>query len=136
MTKCGMLLPDTNAILRYLLRDVPDQYARAEQMFEDVRLGHKQAVIMEGVVLECLHVMLKYYKIPRRQAAESLRGLLEYRGIRNEDRDELTAALNRFSITQLDFVDCLLAETAIRRKMEVFTFDAKLSKAIGAKRSA
>ena len=57
MTKCGMLLPDTNTILRYLLKDEPGQYARAEAVFEAVRLGQKQAVILEGVVLECLYVI-------------------------------------------------------------------------------
>ena len=130
MTKCGILLPDTNAILRYLLKDEPGQYARAEAVFEAVRLGQKQAVILEGVVLECLYVMTKYYGVPRLPAAESLRDLLEYRGIRNENRDELAAALRRFAATKLDFVDCLLAEAAVSRKMEVFTFDEGLRKAV------
>ena len=121
MTKSGVLLPDTNTILRYLLKDEPDQYARAEAVFEGVRLGQKQAMILEGVVLECLYVMTKYYRVPRQQAAESLKGMLEYRGIRNENRDELSAALERFAATRLDFVDCLLAETALSRKLEIFT---------------
>lgn len=138
MTRCGTLLPDTNTILRYLLKDEPfdcaqGQYAKAEAVFEAVRLGQKQAVIMEGVVLECLYVMTKYYKVPRRAAAESLRGLLDYRGIRNENRDELAAALERFSATRLDFVDCLLAETAVSRNMEVFPFHEGLRKAGTAK---
>ena len=128
MTKCGVLLPDTNTILRYLLKDDPGQYALAEAVFEAVRLGQKQALILEGVVLECLYVMTKYYKVPRRQAAESLKGMLEYRGVRNENRDELSAALEKFAATRLDFVDCLLAEMAVRHKMEVFTFDEGLRK--------
>lgn len=128
MTKSGVLLPDTNTILRYLLKDEPGQYALAESVFEKVRLGQKQAVILEGVVLECLYVMTKYYKVPRRQAAESLRGMLEYRGIRNENRDELLGALEKFAATRLDFVDCLLGEMAVSRKMEIFTFDEGIRK--------
>jgi predicted nucleic-acid-binding protein len=131
VTKCGILLPDTNTILRYLLKDDFGQYAQAEAVFDAVRLGQKQAVIMDGVVLECLYVMTKYYKVPRQEAAESLGGMLGYRGIRNENREELTAALERFAATRLDFMDCLLAETAKSRKMDIFTFDEGLRKEEG-----
>ena len=37
MPGSGSVLPDTNVVLRYLLKDVPEQYAQAEKFFEGVR---------------------------------------------------------------------------------------------------
>ena len=44
-------LPDTNYILRYLLRDVEVQFAEANVFFENVRTGKVLAVIAESVVV-------------------------------------------------------------------------------------
>jgi predicted nucleic-acid-binding protein len=40
-------------------------------------------------------------------------------------------ALRLFGQTDLDFVDCLLAARAKARKVDLFTFDKELLKAIG-----
>ena len=39
MPGSGSVLPDTNVILRYLLKDVPEEYAQVEKFFDDVRTG-------------------------------------------------------------------------------------------------
>jgi len=52
--RSASILPDTNVVLRYLLQDVPDQYGRAEKVFEDVRTGKAKAVILESVLVDCV----------------------------------------------------------------------------------
>jgi predicted nucleic-acid-binding protein len=55
--RSASVLPDTNVVLRYLLKDVPDQFARAEQFFEEVRTGKTKAVMLESVLVECVYIL-------------------------------------------------------------------------------
>ena len=49
MRGSGSVLPDTNVVLRYLLKDVTEQYAQVEKFFDDVRTGKTKAVMLESV---------------------------------------------------------------------------------------
>jgi len=121
-------LPDTNYILRYLLRDDDKQFAEANAFFEQVRTGKEYAVVLESVMTECLYVLTKHYQVPRAAAAESLLGMFAYKGISNPDRDRLASALGIFIKTSLDPVDCLLAATAQNGQNRLLTFDKALLK--------
>jgi predicted nucleic-acid-binding protein len=129
--KNSAVLVDTNALLRYLLKDVPDLYAKAEGLFARARTGEQPIEITEGVLAETVYVLLKYYRVPKKQTVETLSALLLYKGIAARSRSEYLEALRLFGRTGLDFVDCLLAARAKARSMKVFTFDKELSKAAG-----
>ncbi len=123
-------LPDTNFILRYLLHDNEAHFVEAADYFEKVRVGKEPALIAESVLIECLYVLTKYYKVPRVEATNSLHGILLYKGVINPNRDVLDRALSQFAETTLDPVDCLLiAMTAIEGSV-VLSFDQALLKRI------
>lgn len=126
MKKSERVFPDTNIVLRYLLHDNAEQFAAAETFFEQVRNGNKRAVILESVLVECLYVLTKFYKVPRSDASFPLAELLRYKGIDNEDTDALVGALKLFAETSLDPVDCILAARHMRGEGEVFTYDREL----------
>jgi predicted nucleic-acid-binding protein len=121
-------LPDTNTILRYLLADNPVQFETAFELFEKIREGDERAIILESVIVECIYVLVKFYKIPRHIAAEKLKAFLSYRGICNTDRDLLVKALKLFSEKNLDIVDCILFEKSGDENFILFTFEEKLLK--------
>lgn len=121
-------LPDTNVILRYLLEDNPGLYKRAKELFENVRVGDEKAIILEGVLVECVYVLLKFYKVPKEETAAKLKGLLHYKGIVNDDKEELIEALTVFTEKNIDIVDCILFVKARHNKMALFSFDEKLNK--------
>ena len=122
-------LPDTNTILRYLLADEPNLYEKAAELFEKVRTGEEKAVILESVLVECVYVLTKFYKVPEKEAATKLQALFRYRGIMNEDRDDLIEALTIFAERpSLAIVDCILCVKAVRSNMSLFTFDKALVK--------
>jgi predicted nucleic acid-binding protein len=125
------ILVDTNTILRYLLKDVPDLYEKAETLFKKVRTGEQKIEITEGVLAEVVYVLLKYYRVPKQEALETLGAFLLYKGVAGRSRSEYLQALRLFGETNLDFVDCLLAAGAKARKVDLFTFDKELLKAIG-----
>lgn len=126
MQRSKIVLPDTNVVLRYLLRDHEEQFVQANEFFEAVREGKRQAVLLEGVLVECLYVLTKFYLVPRSEAAGKLHGLLQYKGMRNLDRPELLDALKRYEETKLDIVDCILLAKGAAARTEVFSFDADL----------
>ncbi len=128
MPRSASILPDTNVILRYLLKDVPDQFARAEKAFEDVRTGKAKAVILESVLVECVYILLKFYKVPKRQVVESLIGLLQYKGVVNRDKPELVVALQTFARESIDIVDCILLAKARGGMGRLLSFDKDLNR--------
>jgi predicted nucleic acid-binding protein len=101
------ILVDANTILRYLLKDVPELYEKAEALFKKVRTGEQRVEITEGMLAEAVYVLLKYYRVPKPEVVETLNAFLLYK------------------------VDCLLAARAKVRKLDLFTFDKELLKAIG-----
>ncbi len=128
MTEPAKKLPDTNIILRYLLEDEPLLYKKASEFFEMVRLGEEKAVILESILVECIYVLTKFYKIPKEEVTNKLKGLLQYKGIVNEDKKELVDAINMFNEKNLDVVDCILCAKAKSQNKTLFTFDEKLKK--------
>ena len=122
------VLPDTNVILRYLIGDIPAQARAAGEFFEKVRTGKEKALILESVLVECVYVLVKYYRVPRDEAATRLAALLRYRGIENDDARELIRALGSFGQGKLDIVDCILRTRAEAGGRRLFSFDEKLGK--------
>ena len=123
MRKAEAVLLDTNVILRYLMRDHEEMYERADQLLEQIRVGGRGAILLEGVVMETIYVLTKFYDVPRAKAAEKLQAILRYKGIRNTDKDDLLAALDIFAHKRIDFVDCIICAKSRAGDMEVFSFD-------------
>jgi predicted nucleic-acid-binding protein len=123
-------LPDTNFILRYLLRDNEAHFIEASDFFEKVRIGKESILISESVLVECLYVLTKHYKVPRGEAARSLGGIFIYKGIVNPDCDILSKALTLFAESTLDPVDCILLQKATAEGHILRTFDKALLKRI------
>lgn len=121
-------LPDTNAIIRYLIGDIPAQYKTAEAFFEKVRKGSEKAFILESVLVECVYVLTKYYGVPRPEVSEKLSSLLHYKGIVNHDDNELLKALALYAVKSIDIVDCILYAKFRGQNHRLFSFDEKLIK--------
>lgn len=129
MKKPTRNLPDTNVLIRYLLKDVEPLFTKSKELFDRVREGGTKVVILESVIAECIYVLTKIYKVPRDRAAGSLIDILRYKGIANDDREELIRALTLFSERNLDIVDCILCVKAADPDTSLFSFDSKLNAA-------
>ena len=128
MKKRGRSLPNTNIIVRYLVGDDPALSAKAKEFFDKVKNSDVKAVILESVVAECIYVLTKIYLAPRERAAGSLIDMLRYKGIANDDQQELIRALTLFSEQGLDIVDCILFAKAEAVGGHLFAFDGDLKK--------
>ena len=119
---------DTNAIIRYLLADNAEQFARAKGFFEHVREGTQSAYIPESVLAESVYVLAKVYGVARDEVADKLSTLLDYRGISQENRTVLRLALSLFRDRNVDFVDAMAVAIARERGWGVFSFDRDLTR--------
>ena len=121
--------PDTNVLLRYLLADVEEQYRTVRPFFEDLKRGHRKAVLLPEVLLETFYVLTRTYGVPPGEAAEALKDLLLYRGTVNRDRSMLLEAFDLFLESKgLSLLDCLLCMKAQKQGGKILTFDAGLKR--------
>lgn len=126
MTKSAECLIDTNAILRYLLNDIPEQSALAKEVFDALRANERTALLLESVLAECVYILFHFYKVPKKELAEKLDSVLRYPGIVNQDKPGLREALKLFAVHNVDFVDCVLIAKARIGELELITFDKSL----------
>jgi predicted nucleic-acid-binding protein len=119
---------DTNIVLRFLLADEPRLFARASAILADVRTGKRSAYLSETVAAECIHVLTKYYKVPKAEAAGKLSELLDYKGFSAGPAAIVKQALALYAAHSISFVDLLVLATARQKGWHVETFDKALAK--------
>ena len=111
-------LLDANAILRYILDDVQEQSDKVEEVIND------GAFTIPEVIAEVVYVLNGVYSVDRKKISVILRDFTNEIDI--QDRGVVLSALEFYSQTNLDYVDCvLLARNKVLNDI-VFTFDRKL----------
>jgi predicted nucleic-acid-binding protein len=123
-----MQLIDTNVILRYLLADNEALYQRACTILEPLQQGETQGTITEGVLIECVYVLLKVYEIPRPLIADKLSAVLSYAGLYQPQYDHYIQALEIFAVHNVDIVDALLFTRSQQEGSNIQSFDKDIQK--------
>ena len=119
---------DANVILRYLLADHRAHFLKAKATLDAVQQGSTQAFIGEGVLVECVYVLLKVYGVARSEVADKLLGLMSYRGIKAHAPQVLMDALRIFREHNVDIVDAIVVATARRNGWEAVSFESDVRK--------
>ncbi|MEM3846352.1 MAG: PIN domain-containing protein [Candidatus Parvarchaeota archaeon] len=120
---------DANVILRYLLKDNKDMYEICEKFFNEVFNSKTNAYILQAVLAEVIYVLLKLYKVSKKELIDVLEDLLASKNIKVQDKETTLEALSIFKKNNLDFVDCLIC--AYGKNVEIFSFDKKVNNLIG-----
>lgn len=118
-----MSIVDANVLLRYLLDDHPDLSPKAAEILEQQTV----TVPME-VACEVVYVLQKVYAVERQEICQQLENLLDENLIKMAKPAVFLKALECYSTSRFDFVDCLLWAYHVIEEEEVFTFDEKLRK--------
>ena len=113
---------DANAILRYLLDDIPEQADIAAQAIED------GASTIPEVMAEVVYVLFGVYNIDRLSIASTLKDLLEEIAI--SDKPVVKSAFDLYAKSKLDYVDCTLIARARLLGEDILSFDKKLNNAL------
>ena len=115
-------LIDTNVILRYLMADHEKFSPKAKAFMVKVSQEKTKAEIPAVVIVECVYVMDKFYRIPKHEIADTLSRILNFSGIANPDKSEILEALLKYEASNADIVDCLLAASSAPDRV-VVSFD-------------
>jgi|SRR3989344_9181561 len=121
---------DTNSLLRYLLKDIPEQAQRVREIFKQSAAGVIRIVVTELVLAEVVYVLTKSYGWDRAKVVDAGLRLVASPLIDMENRSEVVRGLNMFKEKRLSFVDCMLAARVIEGKKWLFTFDIRLKKMV------
>lgn len=120
---------DTNIILRLIMRDIPSQCKKIQDLF--MRQGYVYDVA-DLAITEAVYVMQSNYGLSREKIVDGIQRLLLFPGINYNVAlfDQVLPMYLRCS--QLSFNDCCLAGYAALNQAEpLWTFDQTLAKQSG-----
>jgi predicted nucleic-acid-binding protein len=121
-------LLDTNMLLRFLLADHAELSPKAARLFQQAGDRKCLLILSDLGIAEAVWVLTSYYKIGRKDVAESLAKLVVRAGVHCPALDPVLDALARFKATNCDFFDCYLAAQAVASGVGVASFDKDFAK--------
>ncbi|GAA1727113.1 PIN domain-containing protein [Isoptericola hypogeus] len=125
-----MIAIDTNVLVRYAVRDDPEQTALADELI-DAFTTEEPGLVTLIVLVECWWVLGSSYSHPSDRRREFVEALLATQEIRVERNDTVRAALRRTSDGG-DLADALIAQTAAEAGCTtVMTFDKGAARSAG-----
>jgi predicted nucleic acid-binding protein len=127
MTDAGIL--DSNVLLRYILRDIPDQADQTRTLLRKIGVGEAEAVLLPTSFLEIVYVLERQYRLGRDRIGDTLYEILMLNGIRIVDREQLLDAAieyrRRPGISFADAYHCAMARDF--HSGSIISFDRKLN---------
>jgi predicted nucleic-acid-binding protein len=96
-----MIVVDTNILVRYAVKDDPEQARIATEFLET-----NECLISRTVILELAWVLTGAYKLPRENVLERIWHILRLPTVSLEDMDNVLLALN-WHEAGMDFADAL-----------------------------
>ncbi len=119
---------DTNALLRFLLNDIPSQRKLTEQLLNKAKNNQIKLIIVQAVVFEIDFILRKYYLFEKEVVLKQLKPLISTKYLGLEDRDIFSKALTIYEERNISFVDSFLLAKVKDLGGELFTFDQDLNK--------
>lgn len=112
---------DTNAVVRYLVRDNPDQADKVAALLTT----EKNIQIFDHIILESSFVLKSVYEIRKEEIVEGLSFLLKLPNIKSSSK--IKNALELYSRLNVSFSDALLL-ALLPKNANLASFDKKLIK--------
>ncbi len=120
---------DTNIILRLMLKDIPGQCRRLQDLFMRANIQYHVADL---VITEAVYVMESNYRLSREKIVDGIQRLLLFPGVNYNQ--ELFRRVFPMYLEQpkMSFNDCcLVAYAALNEAEPLWTFDRDLAKVSG-----
>ncbi|MBI3978661.1 MAG: PIN domain-containing protein [Chloroflexi bacterium] len=126
---------DANIIIRYLTDEPADQAERAARLFDRLAAGELTVTVDEIVVAEVVWTLSSYYRMARKEIAESLLQLLSIDGFECRNGGVVQRALVLYEEKRIDFADALLCASMLAAgETDIYSFDRDLDKVAGIRR--
>lgn len=118
-------LLDTNALVRYLVRDEEAHYQKVTSWLKDAEGGEIKIIIPTIVVAEACFVLESFYKKSRGEITDAMIVFLSQRWIKVPDRVALLSLWSDYK-AGFHFVDSFLMSFSRQDSFGILSFDKKL----------
>lgn len=118
---------DTNLLLRYYLKDNPEQFEAVMNLFLQIEGGKFKAYTSSIIFLEVSYVLKSIYKLPLPEITDILDSIFTIRGITVLEKTNTKLALLFLKKYKIKFTDCLIASQLASNTVLV-SFDEELHK--------
>ncbi len=127
MSRRNVSVLDANIFLRYLLWDDGPKASRCHALFRRLEQGQEAARVLDLTLAEVVWTLQKGFGISRRRIRNSLRPLLEFKGLKVVDKPSMLRALDLFAEEGVDFPDAYLAQVARTLNVPVYSYGRDLT---------
>lgn len=127
-----MIALDTSVVVRFLVQDDPDQFARAAALFATLAPDNPGFLPRE-VVIELVWVLDRAYGYARGEICDALDALLEAEDIEIEADARVGRAVHAWRGGGAGFADRMILAAAADRHATLATFDRRLAGLPGAR---
>lgn len=121
------LFLDTNILLRFFLKDIPDQFEYCRELISAAEEGRFQPYSSAIVFLEISYVLKSVYKLPFEEVLKILDAILTIRNLTVMDKTDIKKALKLYRKYKIKFTDCLIA-SQLPKQTTLVSFDLDFSK--------
>ena len=125
-----MIAVDTNVLVR-ILADDPGQRAQVDAA-RALAAEAQQVFVPLIVQVETIWVLESGYRMSKETVVQALEHLEVNQAFVLEDEDLSQQALRLFRSSNADYSDCVILSTCRARDLELYTFDKRLGKLVGA----
>lgn len=119
---------DTNAFLRLLLNDIPNQADQVERLIRQAKKGQVKIIVPQVIFFEIDFILRKYYGFEKKEIIGKLQSLVSVSYFMVESKDIFQKALTLYNENTISFVDCFLVAKSGIEEVDIFTFDKDLNK--------
>ncbi len=122
------VLLDANVVLRFLVRDNEDLYAKSLTVIKDIESGKIEALLLDFIMAEIVYVLKRIYKVEKDAIANALKKLLLSDNIYTDNKIVTFEALDIYANKNIDFADAMLCAKKNLEGFEIISFDKDMRK--------
>ncbi|OGM32938.1 hypothetical protein A2803_05080 [Candidatus Woesebacteria bacterium RIFCSPHIGHO2_01_FULL_44_21] len=117
---------DTNILLRFLLRDVEDQYQKASILFKKASEREVRLLIPQIVIFEVEFALKKFYNFEKGNVIDKLESIVSANYLKVEAKEIFLRSLAIYRVRNISFVDSFLKAYSEAQKAGLMSFDRKI----------
>ncbi len=123
---------DTNVILRYVVRDDPQQYAQSARLIDKQLTSEEPGFISLVVTTEIVWNLMSNYEFSREDVIRILERLLSIESLTLQNASQISEALAAMRKESVSFPDALIRALSFQEDcLTTYTFDRKASRFAG-----
>lgn len=123
-----LVIADTNAFLRFILDDIPEQANKFEKILKQAQKSEIKLIVPQIIIFELNFTLSKYYLFPKQTVIEKLQSIIKTPYFKIQDIEIFREAIKLYAKSNLSLADCFIYHCSQSWKADLFTFDKNLAK--------